>query len=76
MRKCILGSLHEFHQQQLPGMRGKREVVLEGYMKCVSDCLFMFLFVGGKCLPALGCLMETQVGDVAFPAGPWVCVTT
>lgn len=44
---------------------------------CVQASLCSFFFsAGGMCLPALGCLMETQAGSVVSLVGPWVRVTT
>lgn len=40
--------------------------------KSLSGCFS----TGGMCLPALGCLTETQPGSVVSLVGPWVCVTT
>lgn len=44
---------------------------------CKHLCVHFFFFpAGGMCLPALGCLTETQAGSVVSLVGPWVCVTT
>lgn len=42
----------------------------------VCKHLFLFFSAGGMCLPALGCLTETQAGSIVSLVGPWVCVTT
>lgn len=66
--RCSCVSCH----QQLPG-RGSRKVYMDGDW---GSLFLVVFFTGGMCLPASGCLTETQPGSVVSLVGPWVCVTT